>query len=99
MSKVVFLNSYKLKKKMDVSEFLYAVDQLHNEYIAKQKGYISFELMVDGETWADATTFETMEDAKRFAGACEPNEYAERFYAFLNLTGCRSNFFTIEKSY
>jgi hypothetical protein len=97
MSNVVFFNSYKLKKGVSVSDFLIAVENVNNNYISKQRGFISFKLLVDGETWADSTTFETMEDAKNFAGACEPNEFAEKFYSFLNLNSCKSNLFSIEK--
>ncbi|MFV0400003.1 MAG: hypothetical protein ACK5LX_05210 [Oscillospiraceae bacterium] len=99
MSNVVFFNSYKLKKGSSIPDFLDAVEKLNNEYISKQKGYISFQILVDGETWADSTTFETMEDAKRFAEPGEPNEYAEKFYSFLNFSTCKSNFYTVEKTY
>ena len=99
MSAVIFFNSYKLKKGASVPDFLAAVENLNSQYISKQKGYISFKLLVDGETWADSTTFETMEDAKSFAGACGPNEVAERFYSFLNFNSCKSNFFSVEREY
>ena len=99
MAEVVFFNAYKLKKGASVADFLIAVEQLHKEYISKQRGFVSFRLLADGETWADSTTFETMEDAKHFAEASEPNEFAERFYSFLNLNSCRSNFFTVERDY
>lgn len=99
MSKAVFFNTYKLKKGVSIPEFLEAVENLNNAYISKLKGYVSFEVYEDGTTWADATTFETMEDAKAFASACEPNEYAEKFYSFLNLSTCKSHFFSAQKTY
>ena len=97
MVNVIFFNSYKLKKGVSTQDFLIAVENLNSNYISKQNGFISFKLLVDGETWADSTTFETMEDAKNFANACEPNEFAEKFYSFLNLNSCKSNFFSVEK--
>lgn len=99
MSKTVFFNTYKLKKGAHIPDFLLAVDDLNQGYIAKQKGYVSFELLVDGETWADATTFETAEDAKKFASSSEPNKLAEAFYAFINLNSCKTHYFSVEKSY
>ncbi len=99
MSNVIFFNTYKLKKGTSIPDFVLAVEELKSGYISKQKGYISFELLVDGETWADATTFETMEDAKNFAEAGGPNELAERFYSFLNFSTCRSHFFSAYKSF
>lgn len=99
MPNVVFFNSYKLKKGVSIPDFLLAAEKLNHAYIAKQKGYISFELLRDGDKWADSTTFETMEDAKNFAESDSPNEWAEQFYAFLNLTSCVSRLFTVEQSY
>ncbi len=99
MSNVVFFNSYKLKKGVPVPDFLLAVEKLNSEYISKQKGYISFNLLVDGEIWADSTSFETMDDAKRFAESSEPNEFAERFYSFINLNSCKTHYFLVERSY
>ena len=99
MPNIVFFNSYKLKKGASIPDFLSAVEKLNNEYISKQAGYLSFKLMADGDTWADSTTFATMEDAQSFAGACEPNEFAEAFYSFLDPNSCESHFFSVEKSY
>jgi hypothetical protein len=97
MYKVVFFNAYKLKKGASIPDFLLSVEALKNEYISKQKGYVSFQLLVDGETWADSTTFETKEDAQNFAKASDSNGYAEKFYSFLNCNSCKSNFFTVEQ--
>jgi hypothetical protein len=60
MLNAIFFNSYKLKKGSSVPEFLLAVEDLINGYASKQKGFISFMLLVDGETWADFGIFETM---------------------------------------
>jgi len=99
MSNVVFLNSCKLKKGGDIQEFLLAYEKLTKEYISKQHGFISSKIAVDGETWADFTTFETMEDAKKFAQASDPSGLAEKFYSFLNINSCITRFFSVEASY
>ena len=99
MSNVVFFNSYKLKKGVSVSDFLEAADMLIKEHVSKQKGFISSKIAVDGETWADFTIFETMEDAKNFAEASDPSGLAEKFYSFLNFNSCVTRFYTIEGSY
>ena len=97
MSRVVFFNSYRLKKGVSVPAFLVAVENLHKAYIAKQKGFVSFKLLADGETWADATTFQTMADAKSFAESGTPNDWAETFYSFLDFDSCQSHFFSVEQ--
>lgn len=97
MSQVVFFNSYKLKKKVSVSDFLLVAETLREEYISKQKGFISSKLAVDGETWADFTIFETMEDAKAFSESSDPGDLAEKFYSFINFNSCKTHFFEVVK--
>jgi len=99
MPNVIFFNSYKLKKGESVPDFLLAAEKLNKEYISKQKGYISFKIAADGDTWADFTTFETMDDAKNFAQASDPSGLAEQFYSFLNINSCITRFFAVEASY
>jgi len=92
MAKTVFFNSYKLKKNASVPDFLQAVEKLV-EHTSKEKGFVSFNLYVDGETWCDMSTWETMDDAKGFANRGGPKELAEKFYSFLNFNSCRTHFF------
>lgn len=100
MSKAVFYCSYKLKKGASIPDFLLAAEKLNNEYISKQHGYISWKQLVDGDTWADFITFETMEDVKNFeADSANSGELSQNFYSFINLMSCKVNYFTIEKNY
>ena len=99
MSNTIFYVSYKLKKGASVPSFLHASEKLNDEYMSKQKGYISWQQGLDGETWADLITFETMEDAKRVEESTDPNELAENFYSFINLMSCKTHFFSVERSY
>jgi len=97
----VYYVSYKLKKGASVPDFLLASETLNNEHISKQKGYISWKQLNDGETWADFCTFETLEDVKNFeeSSGKNPNGHALKFYSFINLNSCRGHFFTVEKNY
>ena len=100
MSKVKYSNIYKLKKSASTADFLIAFENLVNGHISKQKGFVSAEIGVDGEFWGDCIVFETMEDVKSFLEEAKtPNDLALTFYAFLNLSSCRTNIFSIEKSY
>ena len=102
MPNAVYFNSYKLKKGASVPDFLLAVEKLTSNIAANHKGYISSTLLVDGETWADYTVFETMDDlnafieAARVARASGTNDFAKHFYSFLNLNSCRTHRFTVE---
>ena len=101
MSNAVFVNSYKLKKGASVPDFLLAVDELLNEHISKQKGFVSCKLLADGETWADYTTFETMDDLSAFLESSQTaqNDLAEKFYSFLDFSTCKSQMYSVERSY
>jgi len=99
MPNAVYFVSFKLKKGASVPDFLLAAENLSNGYMSKQKGFISWKQMVDGETWADVLTFETMDDAKRIAEANSPKDLAEKFYSFINLNSCKAHIFSVEKSY
>lgn len=100
MPNAVFYCSFKLKKGASVPDFLIAAEKLNNEYISKQKGYISWKQLVDGDTWADFLTFETMEDVKKFeADSGNSGELAKTFYSFIQMVSCKVNYFTIERNY
>ena len=94
MPKAIFYNSYKLKEGASIPDFLLAVEKL-TAYTAKEKGCISFQLLVDGETRADMSTGETMDDAKNFANSGGQKDLAEKFYAFINFESCKSHFFEV----
>lgn len=100
MSKAVFYCSFKLKKDASIPEYLLAAEKLNNEYISKQPGYISWKQLVDGDTWADFITFETMDDVKKFeADSGNAGELAKTFYSFINLSTCKVHYYNIERNY
>ena len=100
MSNAVYFVSYKLKKGASVPAFLEAAEKLNNEHISKQKGYVSWKQLVDGNTWADMITFETMDDLNAFKEVSrKPGELAKKFYSFMNLFSCKVHLFSVEKSY
>ena len=100
MPQAVFFCSTKMKKGIELSDLLAAAKKLNDEYISKQKGYVAWQQLVDGDTWADYLVFETMEDVKAFeADSGNAGELAQNFYSFLNLSTCKVNYFTVEASY
>ena len=101
MSNVVFSNTYKLKDGASVPDFLLAIEKLIKEYVSKQKGYVSFQLLAEGDTWADSVTFETRDNLNAFLESSQndKNELAEKFYSFLNFDTCKSKIYAIVQSY
>ena len=100
MSNAVYYVSYKLKKGSSVPDFLLAAEKLNNEFISKQKGYVSWKQLFDGKIWVDVCTFETMDDLNNFKKvSSKPSELAKKFYSFMNLFSCKEHLFSVEKSY
>jgi uncharacterized protein CbrC (UPF0167 family) len=100
MSNAIYYVSYKLKRNVSVSDFLQVSEQLNNEHISKQKGYISWKQLFDGKTWADMCTFETMDDLNAFKEASRnPSELAKNFYSFMNPLSIKQHLFTVKRSY
>ena len=101
MSKSIFYCEYKLRKGASVDDFLAASEKLNNEYISKQKGYISWEQLNDGDIWVDLLTFETMDEVKAFEenSTANPNEFAMKFYSFINMPSCKVRYYRVERSF
>ena len=100
MSNVIYFVSYKLKKGVSVQDFLDAAQKLNDEHISKQPGYLSWTQAVDGETWADIITFETMDDLDSFQEVSKnPCDLALQFYSYINLNSCKVNMFSVERTY
>ena len=101
MRKAIFYCEYKLKKNASVEEFLAASEKLNNEYISKQKGYISWEQLNDDDIWVDLIAFETMEEVKAFEDKsnANPNEIALNFYSYINMPSCKVRYYNVERSY
>ena len=100
MQNAVFFCTFKLKDGACVPEFLAAAEKLNNGYISKQKGYVSWKQLFDGDSWADFLTFETMEDVKKFeADSANSGELAANFFAFIDFGTIKVKYYTVEKSY
>ena len=99
MANVVSFNSYKLKKGASVPDFLLATEALINEFASKQKGFISSKTLVDGETWADYTVFETMDDLKAFIPLCNKNDLARKCTSFMDFGTMVNHIFSVEQSF
>jgi len=99
MKNVIWTCEYKLKKNADEAEFLEASRQLGEEYISRQKGYISWKQLKGDVTWVDLLTWESLEDAKAFETSGGGGELAQRFYSFINLMSCKARYYSVEKDH
>jgi hypothetical protein len=98
----VWFISYKLVEGASVQDFLLAAEKACNEVLSKKKGYVSWKMLADGDTWADLVTWETMEDsqnAEKDEGEANPNPVAQKFYSFIDFSSLKHQVFSVEKSY
>jgi len=100
MSNAVWFISYKLKKGVSIPDFLCASEKCNNEVLSKKKGFISWKVLRDGDTWVDLVTWKTMEDAKNAeSDSGKPDPVAQEFYSFLNFNSVKHQLFSVEKSH
>jgi len=99
MSNAVMFITFKLKEGASVPDFLRASEKVNSEVFSNVKGYISWKQLLDGETWADLLTWETMDDAQNSMEACEANSFVKEFCSFINQESVSHRLFSVEKSY
>ena len=99
MSNAVMFISYKLAKDVSAQDFLLASEKVNNDFMSKQKGYISWKVLVDGDVWADLLTWETKEDAQNAMAVGGANADNQKFFALLDSESVKMQIFTVEKSY
>ena len=98
MPNAVWLITYKLKLGSSASDFLQAAEKTKTEVLSKQKGFISWTVLVDGDTYADFVTWECMEDAKKGETAGANNPVAMEFYSFIDFATLNMQQFLVEKN-
>lgn len=99
MSKAIIFISFNLVKGASVPDFLATSEQLNSEYMSKQKGFISWKQLVEGEMWADLLTWETMEDAKKVMADNNTSALFVKFCSFIDQESCQAHLFSVEKCY
>ena len=103
MSNVIMFITFKLVEGASVPDFLLASEKLNDGHMSKQKGYISWKQLVEGEMWADLVTWETMEDAQKMM---DPNmdpssisDLEKEFCSFIDQESVKMHLFSVAKSY
>jgi len=74
LANVAEFQSFKLKEGIAASVFLLASDRFNSEFLSKQKGYISYKVFSEGDTWYDLLVWESVENIKAAAQAYKSYE-------------------------
>lgn len=99
MTNAIWFISYNLKQGASVEDFLLASKRCHDEVLSQQPGFISWDVLRDGDTWVDLVKWETAEDAKAGETAGANNPASCEFYSYINMNSCNLQLYTIEKSH
>lgn len=97
--RAIWFITYKLKKNASVADFLLASKKCHDEVLSRQKGFVSWEVLRDGETWVDLVQWASAEDARNGETAGANNPVSRAFYSFINMNSCTLQLYTVEKSH
>jgi len=98
MSGIVIMHSFKLRDGVSVEDFMLAADAVQNNV---KKDY-SYQLLRDGDKWADMCIWETEADFQNFIknmGAVVNNPYIKEFQSYLDQKSISRYRFSVEKSY
>ena len=95
MYKAVMQCSCNLVKGADVQMFHSAAKRVYDEFMSKQRGFVSWVQLVDGEEWCDLLTFETMEDAQQAMAAGEGDAANQEFFSFIDLPSVKVKFYNV----
>ena len=96
MSHAIWFITYELKKDASIKDFLAASKTCSDEVLSKQKGFISWEVLRDGDIWIDLVKWETEEDAKNGETAGANNPASHNFYSFIEASTCKLQLYSVE---
>lgn len=99
MSETVWGITYQLIKGASVQDYLAASEQVNNEILSKQKGFVSWQVLASGDTWMDMVTWESGEDAKNAESAGAENPIAQKYYSLIDMESCKMTVYTVKKSF
>ena len=98
---IIEMPSFKLKSGVTEQDLLLAHERFRNEFLLKQKGYLSHKLLFDNEKYFDLVVWETLEDARNAFAVVNENPAAIALVDFIDetYTDDKIPLFTIVKSY
>lgn len=99
MSQTIWHITYKLVEGASIQEYLAASEQVNNEILSKQRGFVSWQVLSADDVWVDLVTWETLDDAKSAETAGAENPVAAKYYSLIDMASCKMTYCTIEKSY
>ena len=98
MAHVYIYHSYKLKEGKSEQEFLRVAEKFSNEPSLKTKGFVSWTLIKDGETWADILVYESMDDFENASKSIHKIPSVHELGSFFDIASITEHRFTVAAS-
>lgn len=87
MSHILEMPSFKLKQGISEADFLHAHEKFNREFMSQQSGYVSHQLIRDGDKWFDVAVWDSIESKeKAFADIYKYNGI-EEYMSFIDQDG------------
>ena len=87
MPNIIEMPAFTLKAGVSESDFLLVHEKFNQDFMAKQKGYISHKLLRDGDKWFDLALWESMEDMQSAFKDIYENASAAAYIALIDQIG------------
>jgi heme-degrading monooxygenase HmoA len=101
MSHILEFPSFTLKKGVSEAEFLLVHEKFNQDFMIKQKGYISHKLLRDGDTWFDLVVWESAEAMEKAFQDIYKNDAAAAYISLIDQIGSDEKIplFSVVKDY
>ena len=98
---ILEMPSFTLKNGVSETEFLIAHERFNQEFMVKQKGYISHKLVRDGDKWFDIAVWSSMEAKEKAFQDIYDSAAAIEYITLIDQIGTDDEIpiFTVMKTY
>lgn len=101
MPHILEMPSFRIKEGVSEADFLHAHEKLNREFMSKQKGYISHQLIRDGEKWFDVAVWDSVESKEKAFEDIYKYDGIEEYMSFIDQDGADDDIplYTVVKTY
>lgn len=101
MTHILEMPSFKLKKGISETDFLIAHEKLNREFMSKQTGYVSHQLIRDGDKWFDLAVWDSIESKEKAFADIYKYDGIEEYMTFIDQDGTDDDIplYTVVKTY
>ena len=101
MPHILEMPSFNLKKGISEADFLLAHEKFNREFMSKQRGYVSHQLIKDGEKWFDIAVWDSIESKEKAFVDIYKYDSIEEYMSFIDQDGTDDDIplYTVVKTY